>query len=256
VDLYKTVGAGEGVAGQNTFVSPFSVSSALAMTYAGARGPGEKPFALRVTNAVWGQKGFAFEQPFLDTLATSYDPGIDVTDFIGAPDASRTLINRWVESQTEDRIRELLPVGIIEPVTRMVLVDAIYFNAGWATTFDRAATADAPFHTLDGTTTSAPTMHPTLNAPYRATDSYEAIELPYDGGETSMLVIAPKAGTFASFEKGTEAAAATAVVVVGETSAAPVGTSMKVDRPYLAAIVDRPTKSILFLGRIVNPAQK
>lgn len=368
VELYRTVAEAE--AGKDVFLSPHSVSTALAMTYAGARGTTKdemkktlhfelpdarlhdafnwldlalssrgdgaagkdgQPFRLRVVNSTWGQKGFSFEQPFLDTLAVSYGAGVNLLDFVGDTEGSRTTINRWVEEQTEDRIKDLLPRGSLDALTRMVLVNAVYFNAAWAAKFDKAATKDAPFTKLDGSAATVAMMTGKASRRYAKGDGYEAVEIDYDGGEMAMLVVAPTAGTFASFEAsltgekvlsvlagletkevilsmpkfkleaglslkeplkkmgmptafgeadftgistaaplqikdvlhktfveidedGTEAAAATAVIV-GERTSAPVDDpiEMKVDRPFLVGIVDKQTQTLVFFGRILEP---
>ena len=237
IDLYQTVRKQTEHAGKGVFLSPHSISTALAMTYAGARGETEKemakalhftlpqekihsafnwldltlesrgknakakddqPFRLRVANSMWGQKGFAFQQPFLDQLATSYGAGVNLVDF--ADDASRLAINGWVEDKTETRIKDLIKQGQLGADTRFVLVNAVYFNAAWQSKFEKSATSDGPFTKLDGSTITASMMKEEASFPYAQGDGYEAVELPYDGGEMSMVLIAPSKGTFATYE--------------------------------------------------------
>jgi len=165
-DLYHQVVEGT----DNLFYSPYSISIALAMTYAGARteteqqmaqalhfelpqaqlhtafnsldqelnargegaqGKDDEGFRLNIVNAIWGQKDYSFLPDFLDTLARNYGAGLRVLDFQGAPDPSRIIINDWVEEQTEDRIKDLIPPGAINVLTRLVLTNAVYFNAAW-----------------------------------------------------------------------------------------------------------------------------
>jgi serpin B len=352
----------------NLFYSPFSVSQALAMTWAGAkgdtasqmadalhftlapeklhpamnaldlalasRGQGAlakdgQPFRLAVANALWGQEGKSFVESFLDTLALNYGAGMHVVDFIGATEPARVTINSWVEEKTEGRIKDLIPEGGVTQDTRLVLTNAIYFNAAWASQFDKEATADATFHRLDGTEVSVPTMHETEELPYVDGDGYVAVELAYDGADTAMTVIVPDLGTLATFdasltgavyesivaslkttnvalavpkfgftasfslgkalkalgmtdafdaadfsgmdgttelriadvihkafvavdEEGTEAAAATAVIMEN-TSMPQEPVALKVDRPFLFVIRDVPTGTVLFVGRVVEP---
>jgi serpin B len=364
-DLYRAIAARK--SGENIIYSPYSVSVALAMTYAGARGQTEQdmaatmhyvlpqddlhpafntldlalesrgegaegqddePFRLRIANAIWGQEGFSFEQPFLDTLALNYGAGLRLLDFAADPDSARQTINEWVEWKTEERIKDLLPEGSIRPSTRLVLTNAIYFNAAWKHKFAEDMTQKGDFTTGDGTTVEADMMTQMQSFEYASLDGMEAIELPYDGDDVSMLFVIPDdlAATEASLdragiteidqslstqeveltmpkfefttptkltaifredlgmesafmgadfsgmstqadlaitdilhkafilldESGTEAAAATAVVV-GETSEPTPDVRLTIDRPFLFFIRDNPTGSILFAGRVLDP---
>lgn len=369
IDLYQAVRKRPENADKDVFLSPHSVSIALAMTYAGARGttaeemkralhfelPDERlhtafdyldlelarrgegaegkdgqPFRLEVANALWGQKGTPFEAPFLDNLAINYGAGLNVVDFVGATEKARSAVNQWVEEKTERRIKDILPEGAVDRDTRLILVNAVYFTAAWATKFVRDMTAEADFTKIDGSKVPVSMMSAgTTPRPYVKGNNYEAVELPYDGDELSMLVIAPT-GPFADFEasltgekvrgvlaslenrevqlslpklkleaaiklreplqelgmkqafetsadfsgistteklsvadvlhktfllmdeNGTEAAASTAVTVVN-TSAPLNVVTMKVDRPFFVAIVDRATKTLVFFGRVLEP---
>ena len=350
----------------NLVFSPISISTALAMTFAGARGETEaemaralrfslpqerlhpamnqlgaaldgrgegtqgadgKPFRLRIVNTTWAQEGFTVESPFLDVLAQSYGAGVNILDFISAAESSRQTINRWVEQRTEQRIKDLIPEGIINRMTRLVLTNAVYFNAAWKTPFPR--TSDEGFKRLDGSTVSVPMMR--LQARFRAATfpGMLAVALPYQDERLSMLVVLPDTGKLGEVEgrlatgalgevtgalqetsvilgmprfrfetpinlkealsvlgmpiaftadadfsginaqgglylqavlhkafitvaeKGTEAAAA-AAVVVGRASL-PQGLNIEVNRPFLFFVRDEPTGAILFMGRVSNP---
>lgn len=239
--LYQVLGESEG----NLFYSPFSVSEALAMTWAGASGTTElamadalnfylsqddlhaafnnldlllesrgegaegmdgEGFRLNVVNAIWGQEDFTFADAFLDKLAENYGAGLRILDFINETESSRQTINEWVEEQTEDRIKDLLPEGSIDSMTRLVLTNAIYFNAAWANQFEESAIHDGDFNLADGTTVNVPMMNQTESFQYVAGDGYQAIALPYDGNELSMVIIQPEAEGFEQFDSSLDAA--------------------------------------------------
>jgi len=365
-DLYQRLRA----KGGNLFYSPYSISLALAMTYAGARGETEQQmadtlhftlpqdrlhpafnsldielasrgegakgkdeegFRLNIVNAIWGQKNYEFLSEFLDVLAENYGAGLRILDFASASEESRVTINNWVSDQTEGRIEDLIAPGEIHALTRLVLTNAIYFNAAWQYPFKEDATYDGTFYLLNGDEITVPMMRQTEWFGYGEGDGYQAVELPYDGGELSMIILLPTAGYFASFEDlldaqrldeivgrleyrevaltmpkfefesdfrlretltalgmpdaflwevadfsgmtgnrdlfiadvihkafvsvdeaGTEAAAATAVVV--PTAMPPEElVEVTVDRPFVFLIRDR-TGTILFVGRVVDPS--
>ena len=239
-ELYQALKGEEG----NLFYSPYSISPALAMTYAGARGEtaeqmaatlqflleqerlhpafnwldaelagrGEgaegkdgEGFRLNIVNAIWGQKDYSFLSTFLDVLAENYGAGLRILDFITETEKSRLTINDWVSDQTEGRIEDLIPQGAIGELTRLVLTNAIYFNAAWKYPFDEDMTADGPFYLLDGGQVSVPMMKQTESFGYTEGEGYQAVELLYDGGELSMVVLLPEAGEFQSFEEGLQA---------------------------------------------------
>jgi serpin B len=367
-DLYQVLKEEDG----NLFYSPHSISLALAMTYAGARdetakqmadtmhyllsqsalhpafnnlalelakrgegaqGKDEKGFRLNIVNAIWGQKDYKFLSDFLDLLAENYGAGLRVLDFIKDPNASRETINQWVSDQTEGRIKDLIPEGSITPLTRLVLTNAIYFNAAWQYPFTKSATANGPFHIIEGTDISVPMMRVTENFGYAKSGNTLAVELPYDSSELSMVILTNTAGKFSDFEntltlptvkailddlryarvaltmpkfefesqfglkdalrsmgmvvpfdpmsanftgiatteglqiddvihkafvsvdeEGTEAAAATAVIV-GTTSMPAEPVVVTLDQPFVFLIRDIQTGAILFIGRIMNPAK-
>jgi serpin B len=364
-NLYQELRKKEG----NLFYSPYSISVALAMTYAGARGDtaeemaatlqflleqdrlhpafnwldaelasrGEgaqgkdgEGFRLNIVNAIWGQKDYGFLSTFLDVLAENYGAGLRILDFVTEPEKSRVTINEWVSDQTEDRIKDLIPQGAIDVLTRLVLTNAIYFNAAWEYPFDEDMTADGPFYLLDGGQVTVPMMQQMQSFGYTDGEGYQAVELLYDGDELSMVILLPASGNFEAFEEGleaqqisdiisdlqlaqvtltmpkfefdsefslkdtlaemgmpaafseaadfsgmtgtrdlcisavlhkafvsvdeagTEAAAATAVIV-GETAVPGQSVEVTVNRPFIFLIRDIETGSILFVGRVLNP---
>jgi serpin B len=364
-DLYQALREEEG----NLFYSPHSISVALAMTYAGARsdtaeqmantlhfileqdrlhpafnwldaelakrgegaqGKDGEGFRLNIVNAIWGQKDYSFLTDFLDVLAENYGAGLRILDFITETEKSRVTINDWVSDQTEDRIKDLIPQGAIDALTRLVLTNAIYFNAAWEYPFDKKMTANGPFYLLDGGQVTVPMMRQTESFGYTQGEGYQAVELLYDGDELSMVILLPASGNFEAFEEGlqaqqisdiisglqfaevtltmpkfefdsefslkdtlaemgmpaafseaadfsgmtgtrdlcisavlhkafvsvdeagTEAAAATAVIV-GETAIPEQPVEVTVDHPFIFLIRDIETGAILFVGRVLNP---
>lgn len=244
LDLYGEL-AGEG----NLILSPYSVAAALTMAYAGARNltademrdvlqlaldderihaarneldlrvtaeqpaaPDDErePFTIRVANSLWGQEGYPFLEEYLALLAEQYDAGMNLVDFVAAAEEARITINDWVEEQTEGRIVDLIPQGVVDSMTRLVLVNAIWFKANWAEPFDEAATADAPFTLLDGSDVTASMMNATIDAAYAAGDGYQAVRIPY-AGDAAMLVVLPDEGRFAEIRDGLDTAALDAI---------------------------------------------
>ena len=243
LDLYQRLEAREG----NLFYSPFSISSALAMTYAGAEGKtaeemaevfhflmeedrlhpafnaldqylesladqeipedmGEA-FQLNIANAIWGQKDFQFENDFMDILAVNYGAGLRLLDYVLEPEKSRIEINNWVSDQTKDKIQDLIPQGAINSDTRLVLSNAIYFIATWLEPFEETLTEDGVFYGLGGEEIITPMMSLSSDAsfPYYQGEGFQAVELPYVGGQVSMLVLVPDQGQFSSFEESLNA---------------------------------------------------
>jgi serine protease inhibitor len=383
LDLYHQLIEGD----DNLFYSPYSISTALAMTYGGARGqtasamadtlhfllpdeslhaafsnlaaelasrekegtivtssdPVSGPetqtvdnFRLSIVNALWGQQGYDFLPDYLALVEENYGGALRTLDFIGETEPSRLAINDWVSDQTEQRIKDLLAPGIITPDTRLVLTNAIYFKAYWDSQFQKENTGDDTFHLIDGGEVTVPLMDQQEHFAYGEGSDYQAVRLPYMGGEVAMVVLLPKDGEFADFEasltaerlaeiksgletrlvnvtlpkfesenefdlkdtlkrmgmasafsdsanfsvmtsennlaisdvihktfvlvdeEGTEAAAATAVIM-GITSAQdlpepPQPVIFRVDRPFIYLIQDIETGTILFMGRMMNPA--
>jgi serpin B len=231
-DLYQALRGEPG----NLFYSPYSLSVALAMTYAGARGETESQmaatlhytlpqeqlhpafnaldmalagagdqqdgaFQLNVANSLWGQQGFPFRQEFLDLLAKNYASGLRLVDCIDESqrEQARQAINDWVGTATHGKIDELIAKGILTDATRLVLANAIYFKGEWSEPFLNS-TQEAPFTRLDGSQVSVPTMSRRATTPYAAGEDFQAVDLPYKGGRVAMLVLLPAAGQFEAFE--------------------------------------------------------
>jgi len=220
VDLYAKLRTTEG----NIFFSPYSISTALAMTYAGARGDTEKQMAetmrfalaqkklhpafgaliadlnsrsgkgheILVANALWGQQGYAFLKPFLDLTRTHYDSGLNEVNFVGATEAARKKINTWVENKTRHKIKELIKPGILDTLTRLVLTNAIYFKGNWASQFQESRTADAPFTLVTGEKIKAPMMSQAGEFRYYEEKDFQALEMPYEGDDMAMTIFLPK----------------------------------------------------------------
>jgi serpin B len=365
-DLYRLVTTGD----ENLVFSPSSIVLAVAMARAGARGQTaaemdavmhdaasdehaawlnaleaalaqrnrtvtddngtEHDVILRIANAPFAQRDYAFEEAYLEALATRFGAGLRLVDYIGATEEARLAINGWVSEQTEERIPELLVPNILSEDTRLTLVNAIYLKAPWANPFNADFTRPGTFTRADGSTVEAPMMTTAEAFPYADGDGWRAVELPYLGDALAMTVIVPDdfaafeagldADAFAAIidelavnevalslprfstesklglanvlqqlgmplafdplaadfsgitteellfiaqvihqanidvdEAGTEAAAATAVVMdAGSAPMEPI--TLVVDRPFLFALRDTTTGAIVFLGRITDPA--
>ncbi len=363
-DLYAKLKGRKG----NLIFSPYSISTALAMTYAGARGEtaaemrktlrfafGQEKlhpamadlvddlnkrggdgddgsaYELVVANRLWGQAGYHFLAPFLGLNKAYYGAGLEQVDFARATERARKTINDWVEDRTRDKIKELLKPGILTPLTRLVLTNAIYFKGNWASEFKEERTSDAPFHVTPGRTVNVPTMRQTEKFGYTEAQGLQILEMPYVGDDLSMVVLLPRkadglgeleaalsAGDVKTWvsrlrerkvavflpkfkaefgldlkevllamgmplafdsrradfsgmdgtrelsisavihkafvdvnEEGTEAAAATAVVMTRKS--APRLPVFRADRPFVFLIRDRVTGSVLFIGRVTDP---
>ena len=365
LNLYEQVAEGD----ENVIFSPYSLYQALLMAYVGAAGQtaqqmaavlelplegefnhlamngldnwltksgaeaNDKPkFVFNSANAVWGQYDYAFKQTYLDQLAMYYGAGLRAVDF-GNSEEARVMINDWVADKTQNKIKDLIPQGVLDEATRMVLTNAVYFKAAWMKQFEDLNTRPDSFYLLDGSSKQIDMMAIEENFSYYLGSDYTVIELPYDGGMSSMVVVMPKEGTLKDFEtrldtemlttltetlehgkvqlsfpkfkfeskldlgqvlsalgmsdafdanladfsgmtsakdlmisnvlqkalvevdeKGTEAAAATAVII-GITSA-PVEADpqvIKIDHPFLFFIRDLETNATLFMGRVIAP---
>ena len=356
--------------GGNLFFSPESVSTALAMTYAGARGDTAAEMAktlhftlppdrlhpamgallaglnaphdgyqLRVANALWAERDYKFLDAFLKLTASDYGAGFNPVDFKGSTEAARLTINQWVEQKTDSKIKDLLKPGMVNPLTRLVLTDAIYFKADWQAQFQKAQTEDKDFHLSAAQTVKAPLMHRAGSYKYFNGGTFQILEMPYKTGELSMIVFLPKdmdglrafeqsltashakqwlsqlqpvsrvivtfpkfkvteqlelgstlgaMGMPSAFERsaadfsgmtgnrelflsavihkafidvnevGTEAAAATAVAMVGMAMRAPDPTpppEFRADHPFVFLIRDNRSGGILFMGRVSDPTK-
>ncbi len=169
-------------------------------------------FRLNIANAIWGQKNFSFLPGFLDTLALNYGAGLRVLDFMSAPEPSRLTINQWISDQTEGKIKDIIPQGAIDNSTRLVLSNAIYFNAAWQFPFKEERTSHGTFHILNGQEVTVPMMKQTESFGYARGDNYRAIELPYDGRELSMVILLPDSGQFESFEDSLDSQQVTSII--------------------------------------------
>ena len=358
----------------NLVFSPASISIALAMTYAGAAGTTASemastlhftlpparlhpafnaldralvsrgqgwlgadglPMQVNIVNALWAEQTYTFRSDFLDTLAANYGAGVNLLDFVNAPDASRLTINAWVASRTNNKIQDLLPSDSIDSGTTLVLTDAVYFNAAWYI-FDQSKTGDDAFTRLDGSTVTVKFMEAlSSNLPAVQGTNFVAASLPYANPDLSLVVVLPDPGQFAQVEssldatalttlvaslttqpvglflprfkietgtslketltalgmtsaftsaadfsgmdgtqglsisdvihkafinvgeKGTEAAASTAVIMAGTSGSEVVPSQLIVnaDRPFLYFLRDKPTGAILFMGRVMDPSQ-
>jgi serpin B len=362
-DLFHALGDTAG----NLFFSPYSVSSALAMTLAGARGDTavqmkrtlrfsldgkdlHAAFAavqsrlnrlqdaggneLHIANSLWTQKDSAFLDAYLTLVEAHYGAVITPVDYRQATEEARTSINSWVEDKTRGRISDLIQPGLLNALTRLVLVNAIYFKGQWQHPFTAALTTEAVFHVAPGKTAAVEMMAQRQSLRYAERDRIQILELPYADNQMSMVVLLPidrdglgrlekrltqqairrwqaalrpqevhvflpkfemqatyrldrvlKAmgmvdafsDTRANFagmdgrpdwlfidaavhkafvdvsETGTEAAAATAVVMAGRAMPAPVPT-FRANHPFVFLIRDNRTGSILFMGRMADPS--
>lgn len=359
MDLYRALAKGD----TSVFLSPYSISTALAMTYAGARdntakqmasalhfAPGnvhgafagltqtitpqiDAGYELHVANALWAMKGYEFRPEFVDMVRTAYKADLQTVDFGDEP-AARKAINAWVENATRGKIKDLIPSGLLDAMTRLVLTNAIYFKGTWAQKFDANATKDAPFTLLGGNSVNVPMMYRKAAVSYAETEDAHVVELPYKGDTLTMVVAVPKAknglpalearldaGMLASMtqelrskeialylprfkieaqfglspvlqslgmtdafsdsadfsgmnsgkedlyikavlhkafvevnEEGTEAAAATAVVVTARGAPRPP-LEVRADHPFFFMIRHKSTGAILFMGRMTNPSR-
>ncbi len=221
-DLYGTLRAKDG----NLFLSPYSLSTALAMTWAGARGETEKEmaaalrfplgqeslhpaygalidelnaagrsgdFALAVANRLWGQAGYKILPEFRKTVKASYGAELVPADFRNDSEGVRKEINGWVEQQTKNKIRDLIGPNVLGSDTRMVLVNAIYFKGLWKDAFDERVTAPTPFHREGAAPVDAQMMRRVDHYRYAEDADVQVLELPYKGEGLSMIVLLPRA---------------------------------------------------------------
>ena len=292
----------------------------------------KRGFELSVANALWGMKGYPWRAEYLKASKASFGAGLEEVNFADEPTARKT-INDWVEDHTNKKIKDLIPSGLLDSMTRMVLTNAVYFKGKWEVEFDKKETADGPFTLADGKKADVPLMHRTGDIRYAEGDDWQAVDLGYKGKETAMTVLlSKKANGLADLEKklstdtlaavtkglrtqeviltlprfktetkyslsdpltalgmktaftdaadltgmhtsteklyisevlhkafvevneeGTEAAAATAVVVKTASAAVDPPKKFTADRPFLFLIRHTPTNTVLFLGRFEKP---
>ena len=240
LDLYSHLAQQDG----NLFFSPYSISNALAMTYAGARGETAMQIAttlhftleqdrlhpawgnlrkeiqgagqgrtvqlkyqLHSANHLWGQKDYSFLPAFLKTTENYYGAGLKEVDFINGREEARQTINAWVEEQTKDKIKEIIKPDILTEDTRLVLTNAIYFKAAWRRPFLPKKTTDGDFTVADGKKVKAKLMRSPNRTNYFKGEGFEALELLYEDRDLSMIVLLPnKADALPAFEKRLTAA--------------------------------------------------
>jgi serine protease inhibitor len=222
LNLYSEVASSRG----NLFLSPFSISTCLAMTYAGANGTTAKQMAqvfgfgadqvqfalsfgelqrqleaiqepnaieLNIANALWTQEGYPFLPNFLDLARSQYQASINQADFLTQADAVMVEINNWVSQKTHGRIQKILSPGILNPLTRLVLANAIYFKGIWATSFAATNTSTQPFHLSGTSLVPVGMMHqPLASVRYLENDQFQSVELPYATNQASMLILLPR----------------------------------------------------------------
>lgn len=366
VDLYSRVDSGQ----DNLVISPWSVAVALAMARAGARGrtgtemdavlhgsdlgpglsrleqslhdhTGDHPdgsgrnrvVRLETASSLWGQQGIAWQRDFLEQLAAQFGAGMHTVDYKADTAGAARAINGWTADRTHDRIPHLIPDDLLDPLTRLVLVNAVWFKAPWSKTFEPGLTRHLPFRRGDGSAVQAPMMaDPQSHVGYAEGPGWKAASLPYVGDELAMAVVVPQGDTrlseveagladgglarlLGSFteqyvdlllprwtfrtsaslkdvlaglgmptaftgdadfsgmtgdedlviadvvhqgfiavdEQGTEAAAATAEIMVAVSGIAGVSKIVHADRPFLFVVHDVATRLPLFLGRVTDP---
>lgn len=219
-DLFRQLGSED--AEKNLLISPISISTALTMAYAGARGntaaqmadvlhlngladdihagygglisdlhAPREGYELQVANRLFGQTGFPFRQQFLDTLAGPYGAPLEQLDFYRNTEPSREHINDWVADQTNQKIKDLLAPGTITPDTALVLTNAVYFNGAWKNRFVEESTHDATFYRLDGSFGQSPLMYQQNYLKHAEFDDFQMLEIPYAGDDLTMVVMLP-----------------------------------------------------------------
>ena len=365
VDLYRKLAQEDG----NLIYSPYSIYQAFMMVYAGAdvetkaeiaqvldiedddldvhnlmnalnkllttppqyMDETAQPLKFDVANALWIQQDIEIGQSFLDTLSANYNAGLKLVDFTNSEDA-RQAINLWVAAQTNDKIKDLIPQGVLNELTRLVITNAIYFKGAWQNPFNLERTGSEPFFSLDGSEISVEMMRNGFTGAALVNDRYQAVRIPYQGGNFAMAAIMPS-GDFSGFEQsldedalkqilegfngnfgqvnlglpkfksessfnlgdqmkalgikqafdsqeadfdsisdkmdlyitdvlhkatidvneeGTEAAAATAIVI-GTTSMPSESWDITFDHPFIYVIYETTTNTIVFMGRVVAP---
>jgi serpin B len=220
IDLYQQLSSQHD---NNLFLSPYSISSALAMIYAGARGETAEQInqtlhfggqdithpafsflrekltgiqekgdiELRIANGLWPQANSTLLPDYLALIQNVYGSEIEPVDYQSDPEGSRQKINGWVEDKTNDRIKNIIKENMLSPATKLVLANAIYFKGDWARQFKAAATHPAPFTLADGATVEVPMMAQTHRFGLAEEADFQALELPYQGNDLSMLILLP-----------------------------------------------------------------
>lgn len=173
----------------------------------GAQGTQGRPFKLSIVNQTFAQKGFKLEQSYLDLLAQQYGTGLKLLDFKTQSEQARLSINDFVSVHTATLIPELMKQGSITPDTRVVLANAVYFNASWASPFEKNSTRPGNFTLLGGNTAVVDMMNDSAHSARAATvGGVEVVELPYQKDEVSMVILMPAQGDLATLESSLDSA--------------------------------------------------
>jgi serpin B len=236
VDLHRQLASGD----ENLCISPYSIDSALAMTFAGADGEtrsemarvlhfpnggdvpgsfsalhnsleqmsaktaelakeskkfpdvsGSEPITLNIANRLFAQKGYHFRDAYLSLVKQNFGGAFEPLDFVADPAAATQRINKWVADQTRDRIRDLIPGGALDKTTRLVLANALYLKAPWASEFSQSATQPEPFF-VRGAPVDVPMMRQTdKNFGYARREGFTVVSLPYAGNDLQFVVLLP-----------------------------------------------------------------
>ncbi len=225
IELYKKLGKNN----SNVFFSPYSIETALAMAYEGARGTTreemgnvlhfpednetrwkgfreliaslnaqDKPYILTTANALWVQRGCPIKENYLDIVRKYYLGEVRELDFRGNPKGAEETINRWVDEKTKGRIKNI--VRDLDPETRLIITNAVYFKANWSKRFDPADTTNESFTLVSGEKITVPMMHQTNRFNYTENEELQALEMPYEGDRFSMVIILPRKNSLSSIE--------------------------------------------------------
>nr|XP_019607959.1 PREDICTED: leukocyte elastase inhibitor [Rhinolophus sinicus]XP_019607960.1 PREDICTED: leukocyte elastase inhibitor [Rhinolophus sinicus]XP_019607961.1 PREDICTED: leukocyte elastase inhibitor [Rhinolophus sinicus] len=221
LDLFRTLNENNPTG--NIFISPISISSALAMVVMGTRGTTAAqlskalyfntveeihsrfqslnadinkrgaPYILKLANRLYGEKTYNFLPEFLASTQKMYGAELASVDFQHTSEDARKMINEWVKGQTEGKIPELLVAGVVDNMTKLVLVNAIYFKGNWQEKFMKEATTDAPFRLNKKDTKVVKMMYQKKKFPYGYIQDLKCrvLELPYQGEELSMVILLP-----------------------------------------------------------------
>ena len=224
VDLYQALRKSDG----NLFFSPYSISSAFAMVYAGARGDTERQMAktlrfslgqeelhpafgrlqarfdklketglslsVDIANSLWPQRDYKLLDSYLSLIKEDYGVSIEPVDYKteASREAARKMINGWVEEKTNKKITDIIVPGILNASTPLVLIDAIYFKGKWENTFRPAGTKEAPFYLTKNKSVQTPMMTEKSEFGYAEDKSLQILQMPYLGNELSMVILLPK----------------------------------------------------------------
>lgn len=223
IDLFHKIAENET---GNIFFSPVSITSAMGMTCVGAKDETQtqiekvfhfphdsknfhselgdiqkrynslsaKGVEISMVNKLWAEKTYKINKPYIKQVKKNYSSSIELVDFIQQPESARSKINSYISDQTKNRINELLPVGSINSLARLVLTNAIYFKGDWQTQFVSKKTKEADFFISSEKKEPCQMMSTNGNFKLFEENDYQALELPYKGDNLSMLIILPTEG--------------------------------------------------------------